>query len=119
VGSSNLDPLSLSLNLEANVITRDPAFVAELRRNLEGLICEHCTQVEEEAVTRERRWYAWLDALAYHLTRHFPAWAGWLPAHRPQLSHWRPSSEAANDSQAEPAPQQGGDPAHATSGPAR
>jgi cardiolipin synthase len=106
VGSSNLDPLSLSLNLEANLITRDAAFVGELRRNLEKLVCEHCTKVEEEVVMRERRWYAWLDALAYHLTRHFPAWAGWLPAHRPRLKHWRPA-EAANDSRVEPAHEDG------------
>ena len=31
VGSSNLDPLSLSLNLEANVIMRDRAFADCLR----------------------------------------------------------------------------------------
>jgi cardiolipin synthase len=98
VGSSNLDPLSLSLNLEANVITRDPDFVAGLKQELEQLMCEHCSQVEEAVVTRERRWYAWLDALAFHLTRLFPAWAGWLPAHRPSLKHWRPASQAANDS---------------------
>ena len=113
VGSSNLDPLSLSLNLEANVITRDPRFIAGLRENLVRLIGEHCTQIEEDAVTRDRRWYVWLDALAYHLTRHFPAWAGWLPAHRPQLSHWRPASQAANESQAEPVHEHGDDRAHA------
>src|SRR5690606_1682764 len=33
VGSSNLDPLSLSLNLEANVIIRDPEFTSVLGRN--------------------------------------------------------------------------------------
>lgn len=99
VGSSNLDPLSLSLNLEANVITRDPAFVQTLRENLEGLMANHCTRIEAHQVTRDRRWYVWLDALAYHLTRHFPAWAGWLPAHRPRLKHWRPAGPAANDEQ--------------------
>jgi hypothetical protein len=26
-----------------------------------------------------------LDTLAYHVTRHFPAWAGWLPAHSPRI----------------------------------
>ena len=91
VGSSNLDPLSLSLNLESNVITRDRAFVAELRANLRQLVAEHCTQIQPHEVSRARRWFFWLDALAYHVTRHFPAWAGWLPAHRPQLAHWRPA----------------------------
>ncbi|MCW7541537.1 cardiolipin synthase ClsB [Aquabacterium sp. A7-Y] len=36
VGSSNIDPLSLLLNLEANVIVRDPGFVAELASELDS-----------------------------------------------------------------------------------
>ncbi|WKB52172.1 cardiolipin synthase ClsB [Eleftheria terrae] len=36
VGSSNIDPLSLLLNLEANVIVRDPAFVDELAGELDA-----------------------------------------------------------------------------------
>ena len=35
VGSSNIDPLSLLLNLEANVIVRDAAFAAELALRIE------------------------------------------------------------------------------------
>jgi cardiolipin synthase len=35
VGSSNIDPLSLLLNLEANVVVRDPPFTAELRGQFE------------------------------------------------------------------------------------
>jgi cardiolipin synthase len=38
VGSSNLDPLSLSLNLEANVIIQDRAFNAHLHRRLTHLM---------------------------------------------------------------------------------
>jgi cardiolipin synthase len=37
VGSSNLDPLSLSLNLEANLIIHDRVFNQTLRDNLNGL----------------------------------------------------------------------------------
>ncbi len=36
VGSSNIDPLSLLLNLEANVIVRDPHFAAELALRIEA-----------------------------------------------------------------------------------
>jgi cardiolipin synthase len=36
VGSSNIDPLSLLLNLEANLIVRDPAFTAELALRVEA-----------------------------------------------------------------------------------
>ena len=38
IGSSNLDPLSLSLNLEANLIIHDRVFNQTLRDNLNGLI---------------------------------------------------------------------------------
>jgi len=98
VGSSNLDPLSLALNLEANVMTNDPHFIAELRTNLESLMQQHCSRVESHAVTRERRWMVWLDTLAYHLTRHFPAWAGWLPAHRPRMAPLQPQKQAPSTS---------------------
>lgn len=40
VGSSNIDPLSLLLNLEANVVVREPAFTAELARACEAAIAE-------------------------------------------------------------------------------
>ena len=35
IGSSNIDPLSLLLNLEANLVVRDPAFTGELAADLE------------------------------------------------------------------------------------
>jgi cardiolipin synthase len=38
VGSSNIDPLSLLLNLEANVVVRNPAFAAELRREIDAAV---------------------------------------------------------------------------------
>jgi cardiolipin synthase len=38
VGSSNIDPMSLLVNLEANVIVRDPDFVAGLRREIDAAI---------------------------------------------------------------------------------
>lgn len=56
VGSSNIDPLSLLLNLEANVIVRDPAFSASLAARL------------DEAF-----------AAATEITRsQAPGWRGWL-----------------------------------------
>ena len=38
VGSSNIDPLSLLLNLEANAIVHDPAFAADLARAIDGAV---------------------------------------------------------------------------------
>jgi len=86
VGSSNLDPLSLSLNLEANVMIRSREFTGELRANLENVLAHDCRQLRPDAVARRRRWWrVLLDTLAYHLTRRFPAWAGYLPAHSAPL----------------------------------
>ena len=85
VGSSNLDPLSLALNLEANVIIRDRAFNAHLHERLECLMRESCQQIEREAFGRPRGWQLVRSYLAYHVIRHYPAWASWLPRHVPRL----------------------------------
>jgi cardiolipin synthase len=96
VGSSNLDPLSLSLNLEANVILRDRAFTQQLRAKLMPLIENESRRLELSQVAAQRSgWRAWLDVLAYHVTRHFPAWAGWLPAHTPRVEPVAPSAPVA------------------------
>jgi cardiolipin synthase len=90
VGSSNLDPLSLSLNLEANVMIRDRAFNAVLRERMVALMQDDCRRVARETVEHRSRWRMLLGTLAYHLTRQFPAWAGWLPAHMPRLAQLAP-----------------------------
>ena len=93
VGSSNLDPLSLSLNLEANVMIRDRDFAAKLRANLDGLMRRHCTRLDPQTFARQPRWRVWTETLAYHLTRHFPSWAGWLPAHTAEIRPITPSPQ--------------------------
>ncbi|UMZ14943.1 cardiolipin synthase ClsB [Pseudomonas sp. MPFS] len=85
VGSSNLDPLSLSLNLEANLIIRDVDFNQRLHRHLERLMTRHCRQVTPQRLLRGHWWRGPVILLYFHLLRHFPAIAGWLPAHRPRL----------------------------------
>lgn len=50
VGSSNLDPLSLSLNLEANLIIHDRQFNQTLRDNLQALIVNDSVRVDESMV---------------------------------------------------------------------
>ena len=110
VGSSNLDPLSLSLNLEANVVVRDPYFAHQLRAKLASLIHKHCREMGPEHRPRPRWWQMSFGLLIFHVLRRFPAWAGWLPAHTPKLSTVPPPAQAA----AEMADQQ---PAHAPSRP--
>jgi cardiolipin synthase len=83
VGSSNLDPLSLYLNLEANLDVRDRAFAAHLRGRLELLMQHSCKELDPRQARRRTIWRQALSLLAFHMVRRFPAWAGWLPAHTP------------------------------------
>jgi cardiolipin synthase len=85
VGSSNLDPLSLSMNLEANVLIRDRTFNRQLFERLEDLSNNHCKAMSAEKSPRGRIWHMTVGFLVFHFLRHFPAWAGWLPAHKPRL----------------------------------
>ncbi|WP_434643036.1 cardiolipin synthase ClsB [Klebsiella sp. I138] len=90
VGSSNLDPLSLSLNLEANLIIHDRQFNQTLRDNLNGLIARDCKQVDKSMLPKRSWWNLGKSVVAFHFLRHFPAWVGWLPAHTPHLARVRP-----------------------------
>lgn len=82
VGSSNLDPLSLSLNLEANVMILDADFNRLLAGRLEDLIAHQCRQITPRAAPL-RTWGRQIAAfLLFHFLRRYPAWGGWLPAHR-------------------------------------
>jgi cardiolipin synthase len=85
VGSSNLDPLSLALNLEANVIIRDRDFNHELYRRLERMMRQNCRPVELEQVGPVRGWQLVRNFLAFHFARRYPGWASWLPRHVPRL----------------------------------
>lgn len=86
VGSSNLDPLSLSLNLEANLVIYDRRFNATLSNNLNGLIANDCQKVDESMLPKRTWWNLGKSVLAFHFLRHFPAMVGWLPAHTPRLT---------------------------------
>ncbi|AUG10200.1 cardiolipin synthase ClsB [Pseudomonas sp. S09G 359] len=85
VGSSNLDPLSLALNLEANVLIRDRAFNQQLYERLEALAKNHCQTMPENRKPRLWLWRLTVGFLVFHVMRHFPALTGWLPAHKPRL----------------------------------
>ncbi|MBI2383491.1 MAG: cardiolipin synthase ClsB [Gammaproteobacteria bacterium] len=96
VGSSNLDPLSLFLNLEANVVVRDAAFAAELRGRLFDLIAGCCTEIEPAQRPRRTLLRQGLGLVVFHSLRRFPSWAGWLPAHKPRYATLPPLPRAAN-----------------------
>ncbi|MDF0732160.1 cardiolipin synthase ClsB [Pseudomonas entomophila] len=97
VGSSNLDPLSLSFNLEANLLIRDRAFNQQLYAHLSELTGEHCKAVTLERMIRGYWWRAPLIFLGFHITRYFPRIAGWFPAHRQRLRSLQPTAHAHGD----------------------
>lgn len=92
VGSSNLDPLSLSLNLEANVVIRDRDFNRRLDASLQYLMQHSCKRVDVREVGCSGLWVQIRSALVFHFLRRFPAWLGWLPAHAPRLALLKPAS---------------------------
>ncbi|MET0335366.1 MAG: cardiolipin synthase ClsB, partial [Rhizobacter sp.] len=85
VGSSNLDPLSLALNLEANVVIRDREFNQVLAERLDKLMCESCREVAGATDAKPPLWTVMRSFVVFHVLRHFPQWAGWLPRHSPTV----------------------------------
>ena len=69
VGSSNLDPFSLLLAREANLMIQDAGFAAELRQSLE-LAMTRGSRVIEHSLYSRRGWITQAsDAVAYFLLR--------------------------------------------------
>jgi cardiolipin synthase len=99
VGSSNLDPLSLSLNLEANLMIHDRDFNQCVRDNLEGLLAADCQRVQESQLPKRNWWQLGKGVLVFHFLRHFPAIAGWLPAHTPKLAQVPPPAQPEMETQ--------------------
>lgn len=85
VGSSNLDPLSLALNLEANVLIHDQAFNQTLRAKLDHLITHACKQIDRETIGQPSKLQLLRSYFIFHLLRRYPTWLGGLPRHAPQL----------------------------------
>jgi cardiolipin synthase len=86
VGSSNLDPTSLSLNLEANVVVRDTAFARHLSGCLEHLMRHGCQRVQLPTPGRLRSaWIALRSLVVFHVLRRYPTWARLTPVRAPQV----------------------------------
>lgn len=69
VGSSNLDPLSLLLAREANVVVDDVAFAQTLLEPLNTAIAQHSVQVDKARFANRPRWLRLQGWLAYNLMR--------------------------------------------------
>jgi cardiolipin synthase len=74
VGSSNLDPTSFALNLEANLMVQDEAFARSLRERLDELIERDCTRLTPESIATPTLWRRILRVALYHFGRRFPTW---------------------------------------------
>jgi len=94
VGSSNLDPLSLSLNLEANLVLRGGEFARHLAERLERLIRDECREIVPTPVPGWGLWQRLRTTLLFHVLRRFPSWADSLPLHAPTLDVKAPEGRA-------------------------
>ena len=69
MGSSNIDPLSLLLAREANVVVRDRAFCSELREQIEAAVREDSRPLRAEDYARRSLKTRIIDWLAYGVMR--------------------------------------------------
>ncbi len=76
VGSSNLDPFSLFLNREANVIVRNSAFVNQLRDSVNAEIKRGALQLQAPAWQRRSAWSKAQSWCAYGFARLVAGWVG-------------------------------------------
>jgi cardiolipin synthase A/B len=90
IGSSNLDPTSLGLNLEANVVMRDKAFAVALRERIERLMQQRCNRVQKQSMTPLRSaWVALRSFVLFHALRRFPVWIRMFPSSAPRVEPLR------------------------------
>lgn len=83
VGSSNLDPFSLLLALEANVVVDDPAFGATLTASLNKAITMGARRISEDTWRSQHLLMRLMCWLSYGFTRYMVDIAGYLPQERP------------------------------------
>ncbi len=88
VGSSNLDPLSFFLNLEANVVVLDKNLNRDIHSHIRKLI-DRSELIGRSWVKNRSFWNQFLDVVTYHVLRHLPSLVGWFPAHTPHIHNFR------------------------------
>ena len=81
MGSSNIDPFSLLLAREANVVIRDAAFATHLRDHLQDAIAHGGREISADAWQRGPRLQRLLNWAAYGLVRLMIGLAGYGGRH--------------------------------------
>jgi cardiolipin synthase len=90
VGSSNLDPISLGLNLEANLVMLDRQFAAILERSLESLLERSCEEVSV-AIPKRSIINRLVLAIVYLLTRRMSFWGKFVRGDAEAVNQTRPA----------------------------
>ncbi len=81
VGSSNIDPFSLLLAKEGNVVVDDPVFAAQLRHSLEEAMAGGAVELTRQELGRQPLHSRLLRWLCYGVVRLFVGAAGYGPRH--------------------------------------
>ncbi len=76
VGSSNIDPFSLWLSREANVVVKTPTLVQELRETLAHAIADHARKIDLENLAALPPLSRLANAIAYRFARLAATWIG-------------------------------------------
>jgi cardiolipin synthase A/B len=98
VGSSNIDPFSLLLAKEANLVVRDKIFAGELRASIHDAMHDGSREMLHEEI-RQRGWHSrFLRWLSYSTVRLLVGLAGYGDR------HWRPEEVIGTTLPAKPAP---------------
>lgn len=92
IGSSNLDPLSLALNLEANVVVLNPTFNQELFGEMNKLV-KASRLIESRWLEQRSRVHLMKNFFSYHIMRHWPSLASWFPTHTPVIREIKARSD--------------------------
>ncbi len=83
VGSSNLDPFSLLLALEANIVVDDPGFAATLKDSLEQAMKIGARRVSEQTWASQPVMLRLVSWISYGMVRFMSGIAGYAPNHQP------------------------------------
>lgn len=83
VGSSNLDPFSLLLALEANIVVEDQGFSATLKDSLEQAMKSGARRVSEQTWRSQPVVLRWVSWFSYGMVRFMSGLAGYAPNRRP------------------------------------
>ena len=89
VGSSNLDPFSLLLSLEANVVIDDEGFANELKFSLEQAIATGAQRIGEKNWRTKPIGMRLASWLSYGVVRFMIGIAGYAPGKKPGQVRWR------------------------------